>query len=531
VIGRLAERTTRAIEVLRARFALHRAAPLARLRATQDLDELIDQAFAASARNLAVASAFLPRDVRRVGAVSFLACRALDAFEDLSPDLAGARRDVSAAADYLAGRSSRPPEASHLRAPRPTDQIEAILSGRLPLLRAAIERLPNARQAEVTALVDRIGAAMVEAIGARERGEPVDRRRYGSTVLGDAVAYAVRLVGGTIREDFARAAGCVLQFANDIRDTPSPDVLAELALGVAMDAPQVPRLLDALRFPARSGARGAILYLALTSTRFLLRNAGTTPRPLRASLALAVAAVFSVSSYRRTVRLLERWIHLAPALVLLRYVRGERAHVDDDALAVSERPRGRAFAAFLATLHPDPDAAEALIAATWLGEQAGYFLRHVPEGALTDELPARRTFLLAGDHLLGCAVNWIAPLGPSSTRMVGETMVRTAVLAQATGGHADPSAELAHGLSRIATGAQGRTKREAEILGAVHTELARALGTLDRAVTRSSFRAARTQLDLTLDRVERLAQSAPTEIRAHILHHQQVATAIAARRD
>jgi hypothetical protein len=530
--SRLVEGSTRVIDVLGARLALRRPGPVARLRTTEDLDEFIDRAFAASARNLAVASAFLPAHVRRVGAVAFLACRALDAFEDLSPDLSQARRDVLSAAEYLAGRSPSPPRASDLRPGGASDWVEAVLAERMPLVRAAIEDLSDGWQEGIVCLVGRISAAMAEAITTRERGEPLDRRRYGSTVLGEAVAYAVHLAGGEVPDELARAAGRILQLANDIRDARPPEAVIEQAFGVGLDAPLVPRLLRSLRFPARSGARAAVLYLALTTARFLLGHARIEPRgPARWPLALAVAAALSESSYRRTVELLDRWIQRAPPLVLRHYTDARVPRVHCDALPPYERPRVRAFAGFLARLHPAPDAAEALIAATWLSEQAGYFLRHVPEVPLTGALPARSLFLLAGDHLLSCAVKWVAPLGPSSIRAVGEAMVRAAALGQATGGRSDPSGELAHCLSRIVTGAQGLAETDASVLGSADAELAQALGALDRAVTRSGVRKAHLELGATLERVARLAEQAPMTLRGQILLHRRVVASIAARRD
>ena len=517
----------RAIRLVRARLALHRPAHLARLRAMPDVDGFVAQAFAASARNLAVASAFLPADVRRAGSVAFLACRVLDAFEDLSPDPCRARRDVMAAMEYLTGRWSCAPSTGDLSATRVTDRVELVVADRMPLLRSAIERLPDGRRAALISLLTRMAGAMCDDLAARDRSEPLDRSRYASAVLGDAVAYGIELVGCTVPDELARAAGRILQLANDIRDGHPPDALLEQVSSAVTDAPMIQCLLQSLRFPARSAARAAILYLALTTARSLLRNADVTPRGLVAHpLLLAVAAACSASSYRRTVTLLDRWVHRAPPLLLRRHLAPGAPRVDGDALVAYERPRARAFARFIARLHPAADAADALTTASWLGEQAGYFLRHLPDAPLTVAVASRRLFLLATDHVLAAAVRWVAPLGPAALGAVGDAMVRAAGAAQASGGRSEPTRELAHCLSAIVTRARGLAQRDADVMVSMDVELACALAAIDRAVTRSAFRTARRDLCAVLDRVERLAASAPEHLRGDIRGRREIAASI-----
>src|SRR5213078_3678212 len=111
-------------------------------------------AIAPAGRHFALAIALLPRARRDEATVTFLICKALDAFEDLSTDRARARAGLIAAASYLTGRTARPPLGDGLAAIRESDRLEALLAARLPMLRVALEALPEAAGARGRALID-----------------------------------------------------------------------------------------------------------------------------------------------------------------------------------------------------------------------------------------------------------------------------------------------------------------------------------------------------------------------------------------
>src|SRR6478672_13798363 len=87
---------------------LRRAPDLVALRAARSPDELARLALVPAARNLCIAIGFLPADLRTEATAALLACRVLDAYEDLSDrPLAGGA--VLTAVDYLNGDTDTPP--------------------------------------------------------------------------------------------------------------------------------------------------------------------------------------------------------------------------------------------------------------------------------------------------------------------------------------------------------------------------------------------------------------------------------------
>ena len=71
---------------------LHRAPDLAAMRAARSPDELARLALIPAARNLGIAAGFLPADLRAEATAALLACRVLDAYEDLSDRPLASRR-------------------------------------------------------------------------------------------------------------------------------------------------------------------------------------------------------------------------------------------------------------------------------------------------------------------------------------------------------------------------------------------------------------------------------------------------------
>ena len=84
------------------------------MRAARSPDELARLALVPAARNLGIAAGFLPADLRAEATAALLACRVLDAYEDLSdrPLASGA---VLTAVDYLNGDTDTPPPAGDRR--------------------------------------------------------------------------------------------------------------------------------------------------------------------------------------------------------------------------------------------------------------------------------------------------------------------------------------------------------------------------------------------------------------------------------
>ena len=272
---------------------LRRTPDLAALRAARSPDELARLALIPAARNLGIAAGFLPADLRTEATAALLACRVLDAYEDLSdrPLASGA---VLTAVDYLNGDTDTPPPPLH--------------GDRRPRQRS---RRPGAGRAHPRRAGAAVGAALrgtgtgrprcwstSASVMARNLDSPLPRAAYGEGVLGRVVLYVCSLVAedACAEADLSELAGCIgvtAQLANDLRD-------GELALYGAGDREELTRavmlrlLAPALggfallarlgpRTPSR-GARAAMAYMTITTTAFLCAAVGA-PAPYRRAAA------------------------------------------------------------------------------------------------------------------------------------------------------------------------------------------------------------------------------------------------------
>ena len=291
---------------------LRRATDLAALRAARSPDELARLALIPAARNLGIAAGFLPADLRAEATAALLACRVLDAYEDLidRPLASGA---VLTAVDYLNGDSDTPPPPLQAIAVRDSEAVDLVLAERIRDVRALLSALPfEGRQRVGRMLVD-VGHVM-----AHNLDSPLPRTAYGEGVLGRVVLYVCSLVAedACTEADLSELAGCIgvtAQLANDLRD-------GELALYGAGDREELTRavmlrlLTPALggfallarlgpRTPSR-GARAAMAHMTITTTAFLCAAVGA-PAPYRRRLRLA-AAVLAARSPVRWTTMLER---------------------------------------------------------------------------------------------------------------------------------------------------------------------------------------------------------------------------------
>ena len=213
---------------------LRRTPDLAAMRAARSPDELARLALVPAARNLGIAAGFLPADLRTEATAALLACRVLDAYEDLSdrPLAAGA---VVTAVDYLNGDTDTPPPPLH------GDRRPRQRSGRPGAGRAHPRR---AGAAVGTALrrprTGRPNAGRCRpGDGAATWIRPLPRTAYGEGVLGRVVLYVCSLVAedACAEADLSELAGCIgvtAQLANDLRD-------GELALYGAGDREELTR--------------------------------------------------------------------------------------------------------------------------------------------------------------------------------------------------------------------------------------------------------------------------------------------------
>lgn len=273
-----------------------------------DPQRFVAAAITPASRTLALALAFLPRSRRSEAAIAVLAVRALRALHRLA-DPATARDQVSAAIGYLADEAATrdAPEfqirlAPCAAGPAPEcDRLDAVLAAQLPVLRAALEALPNDARWRCRDAIDRIGEGMLHV-----RSE---RAGLGRAYV-EAVVYAVRLAAPQTRAPLAacKAAGRGLRFARYLDGSGADrDVVLERALPALAF---VPRLWRWLPITADAGVRAAVTYATLTALPLSARAFGVAlPRRLRHPLRAALAAVWSRRSFLATAEVLDAMLH------------------------------------------------------------------------------------------------------------------------------------------------------------------------------------------------------------------------------
>jgi hypothetical protein len=275
---------------------LRRAPDLAALRAARSPDELARLALVPAARNLGIAIGFLPAEQRAEAIAALLACRVLDAYEDLL-DRPSAVEAVLAAAGYLNGDLEAPPPVPDAVAVRDCEAVDLALAERIHDVRALLSALPDTGRQRVREVLVDVGRVMANNLTCR-----MPRAAYSEGVLGRVALYGCSLVteNACSESDLSELAGCIgviAQLANDLRD-------GELALHGAGDREELTRavmlrlLAPALggfallarlgpRTPSR-GARTAMAYMTMTTTAFLCTAVGA-PGPYRRRLRLAAA--------------------------------------------------------------------------------------------------------------------------------------------------------------------------------------------------------------------------------------------------
>ncbi|AXK85236.1 hypothetical protein [Nocardia farcinica] len=403
---------------------LRRAPDLAALRAAATPAELAARALIPAGRNLGLAVGLLPAGQRAEATAALLACRVLDAYEDLM-DRPHAGAAVLAAAGYLGGRTDTAPPPLRAVADRDSEAVDLVLAERAPDIRLLVGALPAPGRARVAALLDDVAAVM-----ARNLATPLPRTAYGAGVLGRVIHHACELVAGAAYADdelreLAECVGITAQLANDLRD-------GELALYGAADRADLTRtvllrvlspalgslaLLGTLgpRTPGLS-ARAGMAYLAITTTAFLCSAAGAAPPyPRRLRLPAAVLAAAAPGYWDRMQNRMLGSVDRAIHLVL-------------DAAPELTEPAGDAPPMLAALDHrPTAHTLGPLVVGT-----AFALVEALPPDRLTGGVPAAQARrMMIADHLAFGALERIAPGDVEAMRQLA---VRFQLAAQHTGG-------------------------------------------------------------------------------------------------
>lgn len=386
---------------------LRRRPDLTALRAARTPAELAHLAIIPAGRNLGISVAFLPAHLRDEATAALLACRVLDAYEDLS-ERASAATAVLAAAEFLNGTRQAPPPAlpTVTADPRDSEAVDRLLAERVDDIRALIAVLPAAGRARIAAVLTDVARVM-----ARNIETPISRVSYSEGVLGRVTHYACSLIAEDVlaEEDLRELTGCIAviaQSANDLRD-------GELAIYGAADRDELERMvmlrllapaLGGFALLARigpgtrsRGARAAMAYMTITTGAFLCA-AVDAPSPYRRKVS---AALLAATSAKRWDRMLDH-VRLSADTAIHRML-DTSTQVPTGTAPTTEVLRSGDPRTMSPSLVP-------LIVDTTFA-----LVDTLPEGPLTGELPEAeiRTMMIA-DHLAFGAMERVPPHEPAA---------------------------------------------------------------------------------------------------------------------
>lgn len=383
---------------------LRRAPDLAALRAAGSPDELARLAIIPAARNLGISAAFLPADLRSEVTAALLACRVLDAYEDLD-DRASAAAAVLAAVAYLNGDTDTPPPPPQAVVVRDSEAVDLLLAERIRDVRTLLSALPaEGRQRVGIMLLD------VAQVMARNVDSPLPRTVYGRGVLGRVVGYVCRLIAedacaGTDPTELAECLGVIAQLANDLRDRElelygvgDRDELTHSVV-VRLLAPSLGGFALLGQLGARTpswGARTAMAYMTITTTAFLCTAVGASAAyPRRLRLGAAMLAARSPGRWAAMMRRVRRSVDAAIGEVL----DGSPPLLGDPRLVARSAADGAADRSPAA-----PPLAPLIVGTTF------DLVAALPDAPLTGELPETQVRrMMFADHLAFGAVEWLDP--------------------------------------------------------------------------------------------------------------------------
>ncbi len=402
---------------------LRRAVDPAALVRAGSVDELAESALIPAARNLAVAINLLPETQRAESTAAVLACRVLDAYEDLYSGPVGAPTTVLWAARYLVGEDPVPPPPLRARVLREIDAVDSILAERIADVRALIGRLPAVGQTRVRALLIDVATAMADNLAV-----PMSRVTYGERVLGRVVVYASAVIcendPDVCTEDIAELAHCVgaaAQLANDLRDQEielygvgtSAELTHEIVLRLLTPALGAFALLSHLGRQTRNkGARAAVAYMSITTTAFFCGAVGVrSPYPRRLRLVGAVVAATGTDRWEAMLDRLRESVDAAVEFLLDSSARGRHEPPDNLFPRFDAHSQGTSMGAIVV------DSAMALVDA-------------LPTGAMRGELPddqIRR--MMIADHLAFGSLERMHPGDSNAMHLLG-TRFQTAAMSR-----------------------------------------------------------------------------------------------------
>ncbi|MDV6260985.1 class 1 isoprenoid biosynthesis enzyme [Rhodococcoides yunnanense] len=402
---------------------LRRAVDPAALVRAGSPDELAESALIPAARNLAVAINLLPEMQRAESTATVLACRVLDAYEDLYSGSAGSATTVLWAARYLVGDDPVPPPPLRARILRESDAVDSILAERITDVRALVARLPAAGHTRVRELLIDVATAMAENLDV-----PMSRVTYGERVLGRVVVYACAVicendqdVGNEDVAELAHCVGAAAQLANDLRDQElelyrvgtSAELTHEIVLRLLTPALGAFALLSHLGRRIRGkGARAAVAYMSITTTAFFCGAVGVrSPYSRRLRLVGAMVAATGTDRWEAMLDRLRDSVDSTVEFLLDSWTPGRQESPHNLFPRIDAHSQGTSMGAIVV------DSAMALVDG-------------LPTGALRGELPddqVRR--MMIADHLAFGSLERMHPGDSNAMHLLG-TRFQTAAMSR-----------------------------------------------------------------------------------------------------
>ncbi|OZC48785.1 hypothetical protein CH286_10565 [Rhodococcus sp. WWJCD1] len=402
---------------------LRRAVDPAALVRAGSPEELAESALIPAARNLAVAINLLPELQRAESTAAVLACRVLDAYEDLYSGSEGAATTVLWAARYLVGENPVPPPPLRARILRASDAVDSILAERITDVRALVGRLPAAGRTRVRELLIDVATAMADNLDV-----PMSRVTYGERVLGRVVVHACAVicendqdVGNEDVAELAHCVGAAAQLANDLRDQElelyrvgtGAELTHEIVLRLLTPALGAFALLSHLGRRIRSkGARAAVAYMSITTTAFFCGAVGVrSPYSRRLRLVGALVAATGTGRWEAMLDRLRESVDTTVEFLLDSSPHGSRESPDNLFPRVDAHSHGTSMGAIVV------DSAMALVDG-------------LPTGAMRGELPddqIRR--MMIADHLAFGSLERMHPGDSNAMHLLG-TRFQTAAMSR-----------------------------------------------------------------------------------------------------
>ena len=167
---------------------LRREPDLAALRAAESPEELARLAIVPAARNLGISAAFMPTHLRLEVTAALLACRVLDAYEDLVDRESASRRGAGMPWPISMAKPTHAPPPPPAAAARDSEAVDLAFAERIHDVRALLTALPleaGNGSARCSSMSPRVMAHNLDS--------PLPRAVYGRGVLGRVVLLRVHV--------------------------------------------------------------------------------------------------------------------------------------------------------------------------------------------------------------------------------------------------------------------------------------------------------------------------------------------------